>query len=113
MQSGLFQRSLGGRVSVNWQSGTAVGGSGGGNGKLTVSDLVTVNIDLFANLAGRFGGRKAPAWLQGTRITFGITNLFDARLRVRDVNGWTPLSYQPAYLDPVGRFISLGLRKTF
>ena len=32
---------------------------------------------------------------------------------VRDAFGRTPLSYQPAYLDPTGRVVTVGLRKIF
>lgn len=113
LQAGLFKRGLGGRFTFNWQSGTRVRDSGGGAGDLTFSDLATVDLHLFANLADRFGGAEAPHWLKGARVTFAITNLLDTRPRVRDAAGSTPLSYQPAYLDPIGRFVSLGLRKTF
>jgi hypothetical protein len=113
VQAGIFKRGLGGRVSLDWRSGTRVRIPGGSAGDLAFSGLATVNIQLFANLADRFGGSEAPPWLKGARATFGITNLFDTRTRVRDPAGSTPLSYQPAYLDPVGRFISFGLRKIF
>jgi iron complex outermembrane receptor protein len=33
------------------------------------------------------------------------------RQKVRDGRGATPLIYQPAYLDPLGRTVTLGLRK--
>ncbi|MFL6844380.1 MAG: TonB-dependent receptor plug domain-containing protein [Allosphingosinicella sp.] len=112
MQAGIFKRGLGGQVTVNWQSGTEVRDLGGG-GDLTVADLATVNVQLFANLADRFGGAKAPHWLKGARLTFGITNLLNTRPQVRDLTGSTPLNYQSAYLDPIGRFITFGLRKLF
>jgi hypothetical protein len=32
---------------------------------------------------------------------------------VRDSLGVTPLSYQPGYIDPVGRAITLSVRKLF
>ncbi|MEJ8630412.1 hypothetical protein P0F65_12230 [Sphingomonas sp. I4] len=47
------------------------------------------------------------------RATLGVTNLFNIRPRVRDRTGTTPLSYQPAYLDPLGRTLSFNLRKVF
>lgn len=112
-QAGAFQRGLGARVTANWRSGTGVRGLDGAAGDLRFSDFATVNLNLFANLADRFGGAAAPEWLKGTRATIGVTNLFNARPRVRDEAGATPLSYQPAYLDPLGRFISFTLRKLF
>jgi len=32
---------------------------------------------------------------------------------VHDATGQTPLSYQPAYLNPAGRTVSLSVRKLF
>ncbi|WP_066117409.1 TonB-dependent receptor [Blastomonas sp. CCH11-A4] len=72
-----------------------------------------VNLALFANLAERFGGETAPRWLKGMRASIGITNLFNTRPQVRDDAGTVPLSYQPAYLDPLGRTFSFSLRKLF
>jgi outer membrane receptor protein involved in Fe transport len=100
-------------VTANWQSATSVLGMGGAAGDLQFSELATVNVHLFANLADRFGGSKAPRWLKGMRATVGISNLFDRRPEVRDEAGSTPLSYQPGYLDPLGRLVSFSLRKVF
>ena len=111
-QGGVFKRGLGARVTADWRSGTGVQGLDGVGG-LRFGDLATVNINLFANLADRFGGVAAPGWLKGTRATVGVTNLFNTRPRVGDETGSTPLSYQPAYLDPLGRQIFASLRKVF
>ncbi|MGA9582189.1 MAG: TonB-dependent receptor [Allosphingosinicella sp.] len=113
LQAGVFKKGLGGRVSLDWQSRTTVRNPAGGAGDLAFADLAIVNVHLFANLADRFGGSEAPRWLRGARVTFGITNLLNSRPQVRDSSGSTPLSYQPAYLDPIGRSVSLGLRKVF
>jgi hypothetical protein len=32
---------------------------------------------------------------------------------VRDETGATPISYQPDYIDPLGRSVRIGLRKLF
>lgn len=37
--------------------------------------------------------------------------VFDSRIRVRNALGATPLSYQPAYLEPVGRVVRISVRK--
>ena len=54
----------------------------------------------------------SPGW-RARSVQFGVTNLFDAQPRVRDETGATPLSYQPDYLDPLGRSIRIGIRKLF
>nr|WP_246352604.1 TonB-dependent receptor plug domain-containing protein [Sphingomonas xinjiangensis] len=112
-QAGVFKRGLGARLSATWQSGTEIGGSHADPDRLRFESLTTVNLNLFANLAERFGGASGPTWLKGTRVSFDIANLLDARSNVRDRLGATPLSYQAAYLDPLGRTISLRLRRVF
>jgi hypothetical protein len=113
LQAGVSKRGLGARITATWQSGTTVSGLPGGEGDLRFSDYGTVNINLFANLAERFGGPAAPDWLKGTRVSLGIVNLFNARPEVRDGSGATPIHYQGAYLNPVGRTLSFSLRKVF
>jgi hypothetical protein len=116
-QAAVFKGGLGARVTVDWQSGTKVSGvpagSGGTAADLSFSAYSTVNINLFANLADRFGGAQAPAWLKGARVSIGINNLLNSRPRVEDEAGSTPLSYQPAFLEPLGRFVSFNFRKVF
>lgn len=112
-QAGIFKKGLGGRVALNWQSGTVVRNAGGAAGDLKFSDLLTVNVNLFANLADHLGEARTPGWLERTRVSLGINNLFNARPDVRDEAGSTPLSYQRAYLDPLGRLLSLNVRKIF
>ena len=112
-QAGAFKRGLGARIAATWRSGTEIRGSGGTADDLRFGNFATVNLSLFANLAERFGGSTAPAWLKGMRATIGVTNLFNTRPQVRDRTGVTPLSYQPAYLDPLGRVSSFNLRKVF
>src|SRR3712207_6848631 len=46
-----------------------------------------------------------------SRIFVNVQNLFDTRLQVRDETGAVPLSYQPDYLDPLGRTVRIGIRK--
>lgn len=117
LQAGVFKGGLGARVTVDWQSGTRVhglpAGSGGTAADLDFSAYSTVNINLFANLADRFGGAEAPAWLKGARVSLAINNLLNSRPGVEDLTGSTPLNYQPAFLEPLGRFVSFTLRKVF
>jgi hypothetical protein len=113
-QAGIYKGGLGARVDLDWQSGTSLRGGGGAvTSDLSFSNPATVNINLFANLQDRLGGANAPGWLKGVRVTFGIMNLFNSRPEVRDALGSTPLSYQSAYLDPLGRRVTLALRKRF
>jgi len=112
VQAGYSNNGLGARLSVNWQSGTTVAGGTGSSalGDLHFSSLATANLRLFANL-GQFPSLMKHGWARGLRVTLSVTNLANQRIRVRDAAGNTPLSYQPDYLDPIGRQIRLSIRK--
>lgn len=111
LQAGAFKGGWGARISANWRSATAVRDPAQPASDLRFDDYAIVNLNLFANLSEAVGGKKPPAWLKGTRVSLGVTNLFNTRPQVRDAAGAVPLSYQPAYFDPLGRVISLSLRK--
>ena len=113
LQAGLTHNGLGARLSGSWQSATTVNGGINGGEPLRFSDLATVNFRLFANLGQQRALVEKMPILRGTRVTFSVTNLFNSRQQVRDLNGDTPVSYQPAYLDPLGRSIRISLRKLF
>jgi hypothetical protein len=114
-QGGISKNGFGFRFTANWQSGTVVRGglpAAGGTGDLLFSDLATANFRLYADFT-QIGSLGRQSWARGLRVTFSINNIFDAREHVRDSTGATPLSYQPDYLDPLGREIRLTIRKLF
>jgi hypothetical protein len=114
IQAGVTYNNIGARLSGNWLSATTVNsGVASTLGNLNFSDIATVNLRLFANAGAMRSVVQKHPWLRGARITLAITNLFDQRIRVTDANGQTPLSYQPAYLDPTGRAVTLSVRKLF
>jgi len=113
LQAGLTNNGIGVRLTGKWQSPTTVtGGVGTATGDLHFSGLATANLRLFADL-GQQPSLVKHRWARGTRVTLSVTNLLDSRQHVRDANGLTPLSYQSAYLDPMGRTIRFSLRKLF
>ncbi|MGN6818551.1 MAG: TonB-dependent receptor [Sphingomonas sp.] len=114
MQAGYSNNGIGVRLSGDWQSGTRVlGGTPGTPNTLDFSSLGTLNVRLFADLSQQLKFIKKNPWATGMRVTLGVSNLLDSRQRVRDANGQTPISYQPDYLDPMGRTIKLSIRKVF
>lgn len=113
VQAGAFKRGFGGRITANWTAATSVHDLGGPAGPLRFADLATVNLALFANISERLGRARTPDWLRGTRVSLNVTNLLNDRVEVRDGAGVTPLAFQPAYLNPLGRTVALSLRKTF
>ena len=112
-QAGVTWRGMGARLSGNWQSGTFISGDGSPVGALTFSPLTTLDLRLFADFAQQRTLMLHHPWLAGTRVTLSVTNILDAHQRVRDATGATPVTYQPAYLDPVGRVVRLNVRKLF
>ena len=106
---GANRRGLGARLIGDWWSGTFVrGGSVAAADRLRFSPLMRLDLHLFADFGDRF---PSAAWARNFRLSLTIANLLNNRQHVRDSRGATPFSYQPAYLDPLGRTISLSLRK--
>lgn len=46
-------------------------------------------------------------------INVTVENILNDDIDVRDATGAVPNRFQPAYLDPLGRSIRLGIRKLF
>lgn len=111
IQAGVFRRGLGGRLTANWFSGTTVRGFPTAAGDLSFSSLATINLNLFANVSAFLGSSRTPKWANGVRLSLGATNLFNRRIDVRDAGGLTPINYQRAYLNPLGRSLNLSVRK--
>lgn len=110
-QAGLFKSGMGGFLNANWKESTRVSGGADASDDLSFSDLTTVNLNLFADLSSRQTWVAKYPWLKGARVSIGIDNIFDQKLDVRNGLGETPLSYQPDYLDPLGRTFRISLRK--
>ncbi|MGQ0659658.1 TonB-dependent receptor domain-containing protein [Sphingosinicella sp.] len=113
LQAGIFRDGMGAQLSGRWQSGTRVDGALGGATDLSFSDLATVNLRLFADLSQQRALVRRMPFLRGTRISVEFNNLFDQRIGVTDGNGVMPLSYQPGIVDPIGRSVTITLRKLF
>lgn len=110
MQAGVFKSGMGAFLNANWRDSTRIDGGTTGD-DLNFSDQTTVNLNVFADLSSREAWVAKYPWLKGARVSLGVENLFDSRLEVRDAQGNTPLSYQPDYLDPLGRTFRISLRK--
>ncbi len=106
---GVFKDGMGAFLRANWTDSTRIDGGTGPD--LNFSGRTTVNLNLFVDLGARTSWVERYSWLKGARLQLGINNLFDSRTEVTSSAGDTPLNYQPDYLDPEGRSISLSLRK--
>jgi iron complex outermembrane recepter protein len=113
-QAGFVVFGVGARLSADWRSATTVVGDvASGSDLLRFSSIGTVNFRLFDYLGQQPWVVQRFPLARGGRVTLSVTNLFDTRIQVRDASGQTPLIYQPAYLDPAGRTVTLSLRKLF
>src|SRR5579863_1968314 len=107
----LTDRGTGVRLTGSWRSpSTLFVGAGGANDQLRFGALATLDLMVFARTQRLFPGY---GWAENGRISVSVANIANARERVTDSQGLTPLGYQPAYLDAVGRTIMLELRKVF
>ena len=52
-------------------------------------------------------------WTDKMRLNLTVENLLNDRINVTDRNGNIPNRFQPAFIDPIGRSIRLGVRKLF
>jgi outer membrane receptor protein involved in Fe transport len=108
-QMGVFKNGMGAFLNGNWRDGTRIDGGTGPD--LFFSDQTTINLNLFVDLGAQTSWVENHPWLKGARLQVGVRNLFDSRTEVTSSAGDTPLNYQPDYLDPEGRSISISLRK--
>ena len=109
--AGLVDNGIGLRLSGSWQgAATTKTSATPAVGNLHFGSLATFDLRLFANIQQRL---PHEAWARGLRLSLGVDNIFNSRQRVTDATGATPLAYQPGYLDPLGRTISLSVRKMF
>lgn len=113
LQAGYNNNGLGVRLSGNWRSGTRVDGALGANSTLYFSDLATADLRIFADLGQMRWLVGSDPFFRGARVSLSVTNLFDSKQTVRDAAGGTPLRYQPDYLDPLGRAVTISFRKLF
>ncbi|MCS6627590.1 TonB-dependent receptor [Roseibacterium beibuensis] len=106
---GVFKDGMGAFLRANWTDSTRIDGGTGPD--LNFSGRTTVNLNLFVDLGAQASWVERYSWLKGSRLQLGVNNLFDSRTEVTSSAGDTPLNYQPDYLDPEGRSISLSFRK--
>ncbi|MBP7952218.1 MAG: TonB-dependent receptor plug domain-containing protein [Sphingorhabdus sp.] len=109
LSGGVFYKGLGTRIEGNHQSATIV--TGGSD--LRFGSLTTLNLRLFVNLNDRGNLTQKVKFLKGSRIAIGVDNVFDDIIDVRDENGSVPLSLQPGFIDPIGRYFEVSFRKQF
>ncbi|QZH75173.1 MAG: hypothetical protein JY451_00610 [Erythrobacter sp.] len=113
-RSGVFYNGYGLLLFANYTGASRIAGSGlPGSTDLVFDDFATVNLRTFVDLGQRESLVEAVPFFRNARIGFDIDNIFDARQRVTDSSGATPLRYQPLLIDPRGRSFEIEFRKLF
>ncbi len=113
-RGGVFYDGFGAIVFANYTGSSRLDGSGlADSTDLFFDDYVTFSLRAFADLGSRESLVEDVPFLEGSRVGVSLSNIFDARQRVVDSSGITPLSYQPFLVDPVGRSFEIEFRKMF
>lgn len=114
LQLGAAKRGLGFRLTGKWQSATRViDNSAASASELRFGDLATFSLRAFYSPVPQPGQMPRDSWWRGTRISLSLDNILNSRQKVTDQAGATPFAYLPAYRDPLGRTVTLSLRKQF
>ncbi|MEN2785605.1 hypothetical protein ACFOKI_11670 [Sphingomonas qilianensis] len=106
---GISHRGTGGTFDF-WYGGANRVRNADRAANLRFAAIFKLNMGVFVGL-----DRLLPKqdWARKLQLKIDISNVTDARQSVRDGNGRVPNRFQRDYLDPVGRTISLTLRKLF
>lgn len=114
MQAGFSRSGIGLRASGQWESRSRVlDPSGQPVSNLYFADYAKFNLRTFVTPAQIPGMMGKYSWMRGLRISFTVDNVFNTRQSVTDGTGTTPFVYRSAYQDPLGRTLTLNVRKTF
>ncbi len=108
---GYFNKGRGIRLGFQWQSATTSLPNTNGVADLKFSTLATLDLTAFYAFKSGSNIPERLAWLDGWRVRLDFENIFNDKLNVRDRNGKVPAGRSGDELDPLGRTISLRLRK--
>ena len=103
-------RGLGLRAAVNWQSATQSEATDAGS-FLAFDSLTTADLRVLYTILPRSKLARNLPWLENTRITLAVENVTNALPKASNAAGDVPLGFSGSELDPLGRTISLRLRK--
>ena len=107
----ITKGGLGARIGVTWRGPSTLKSQiSGVTDTLRFSPVFLFNLRAFADMKQVFPRSKMA---RGLRLSVDVINLTNDRQRVRDSFGNTPLQYQRAYRDPIGRTIEFEIRKVF
>lgn len=106
---GIYHLGHGAKFSAWYQAANRLRSPNPG-ADLRFSSIFKLDIGVYVGLGSLLKGED---WARKLRLSLDVTNLTDARQQVRDGNGTLPNRFQPDYLEPLGRTVTLSLRKLF
>lgn len=106
----LSARGQGIRMATQWRSASRLITGNSAQDRLDFGGLATVNVRAFTDLDRIL---QPSGFTKGARVSLSIINVANDRQIVSDDDGVTPLAYQKAYRDPIGRIVEIELRKAF
>lgn len=112
LDGGWSFKGIGFRGNAKYQSGTTVYGSDSAD-TLNFGDQFTFNLTSFVNFDQQPKMVEVVPFLKGGRLRLSVQNVFDSVQKVTNSAGDVPIAYQPAYLDPRGRYVEIAFRKMF
>lgn len=99
-------------LDLGWRSGSTLNLGSNAIDRLTFDSVGKIDVSVQYDF-GKAGSGPRRGLLNGTVVRLDVANLTNSRPNVHDGTGATPLFYQAAYLDPLGRSITVRLRKQF
>ena len=112
LEGGFFKSGKGMRISGSYTGPSRIAGGGlPGQSDLRFGSVAKIDLRLFTDLGNLL--KQEKGFLDDLRLSLVVDNVFDARRKVTDSNGDTPLSYQKFLVDPTGRYLGIDLRKMF
>ena len=112
LDAGWFYKGFGIRGNAKYQSATRAEGDSI-NDQLRFGELLTFNLSAFMNFDQQPKLVEAVPFLKGSRLRLSVNNVTNAIQTVKNREGDVPLTYQPGYLDPRGRYVEISFRKMF
>jgi hypothetical protein len=109
--AGLSGRGAGLQATASYRSATEIrAGSAPAPSDIRFAARTLIGLRAFADLGTLLPGES---WAKGLRLSIAGANILDDLPRARARDGTVPVRYQPYVLDPLGRTVTVSVRKIF
>ncbi len=109
LEASATYRQMAIQIGARWRSGADVKDiSAAERGSIRYAAFWTADAEISWTLRNSRSTNASRAW----RMWLSVENILNRRLSVRDSSGRTPLAFQPAFLDPIGRSLTIRISHT-